>query len=86
MRSRLGWKVPFRQVYDETFIGWLKATIWCHFVIRVFPFARDLESDALLEHYVERPSGMFEQYENTIKAIIAKRRGLPPPKNLLVSD
>lgn len=39
MNSRLGWKVPFRQVYCDTFWTWVRAIIWCHFVLRLFPNA-----------------------------------------------
>jgi hypothetical protein len=31
------WKVPFRQVYCETFRQWLATTILCHVVYRLDP-------------------------------------------------
>lgn len=39
--SALGWKVPFRQVYCDTLLTWLRATIWCHVVLRLYPYARE---------------------------------------------
>ena len=48
-------KVPFRQVYCDTFIGWLKAILWCHVVIRVFPKVHDFGSDALASTGRTRP-------------------------------
>lgn len=36
------WKVPARQVYSDTFGGWLKATAWCHIVRRLYPHASDM--------------------------------------------
>jgi len=41
MRNELGWKVPFRQVYCDTFWRWVKSTVWCHIVIKVYPNASD---------------------------------------------
>lgn len=63
-------KVPFRQVYCDTFVGWLKATLWCHLVIKVFPFAVDLGSDSLLDDYVRDPAGaalFYGQYEGFLR-------------------
>ncbi len=31
------WKVPFRQVYCETFRSWVAQTIYCHIVIKLDP-------------------------------------------------
>lgn len=59
-----GWKVPFRQVYTSTFADWVRQTFWCHVVIRVFPGAVDLKSDALSEVYREKPETMYEQYKS----------------------
>lgn len=61
------WKVPFRGVYCETFVGMLKQTLWCHLVIKIFPLARDLSKDALAEYYEENPLEFFEQYKNTLR-------------------
>ena len=41
MNTRLGWKVPRRQVYCATFAGWVAETIWCHVVLRIYPNAFD---------------------------------------------
>jgi len=60
--STANWKVPFRQVYTNSFREWVKWSIWCHFVIRVFPGARDLKSDALQDYYRENPAEMYNQY------------------------
>lgn len=37
-------KVPFRQVYCPDFKSWLRATIWCHVVLRLFPDVIDVGS------------------------------------------
>ena len=37
----INWKVPFRNCYADSFAGWVKYTLWCHVVLRVFPFASD---------------------------------------------
>ena len=60
------WKVPFREVYCETFGGMLKEMLWCHVVARVFPGARDLGADALAEHYFADPGAFFEQYKGAL--------------------
>lgn len=31
------WKVPFRQVYCESFRGWIAETIYCHVCLRIDP-------------------------------------------------
>lgn len=36
------WKVPFRSVFCSSFGGMVKATIWCHIVLKLFPGARDM--------------------------------------------
>jgi hypothetical protein len=58
------WKVPFRQVYCDLFLDMVRQTFWCHVVIRVFPRAVDLASDALHEVYRDRPEAMYEQYQS----------------------
>jgi len=60
----MNWKVPFRQVYCLSFSDWVRQTFWCHAVIRVFPKAADLSTDALSDLYRERPEMMYEQYES----------------------
>lgn len=30
------WKVPFREVYCDTFGAWVRETVWCHIVLRLF--------------------------------------------------
>lgn len=37
--KRLGWKVPFRQVYCDSLRQWARAVFWCHVVVRIFPRA-----------------------------------------------
>lgn len=54
------WKVPLRQVYCASFSDCLKQTFWCHFVLRVFPYAHDFGSDACVR-YLQDPSAMSEQ-------------------------
>ena len=63
----LGYKVPFRQVYSDTFAGWLRQTFWCHAVIRVFPKVHDFGSDALVSLYRENPAAMAEQLDFLIR-------------------
>ena len=65
------WKVPFRSVYCDTFTGWLRATFWCHCVIKVFPGCIDLQSDHLARVglYHDRPEMMFEQYQHALPPI-----------------
>lgn len=36
------YKVPFRHCRAETLSGWVRYTLWCHVVLRLFPYARDL--------------------------------------------
>lgn len=35
------YKIPFRQVYCESLIGWLKEMAWIFFVIKLFPYSYD---------------------------------------------
>lgn len=58
------YKVPFRQVYTVTLLDLIRETLWCHFVIRVFPGAVDLRSDPLADLYAESPEKMYEQYRS----------------------
>ena len=39
--DRKMWKVPFRQCYTHSFICWVKWTIWCHLVLKIYPTAYD---------------------------------------------
>jgi hypothetical protein len=32
------WKVPYRQVYTNSFRRWVSATLWCHVVYRLFGY------------------------------------------------
>lgn len=32
----MGYKVPFRQVWALTFRDWVRETIWCHVVLRLY--------------------------------------------------
>ena len=34
IHSRMGWKVPNRQVYCDTFAGWLRACWHCHIALK----------------------------------------------------
>jgi hypothetical protein len=68
-RPSLGWKVPFRQVYCATFKDWLRSTFWCLVVIKVFPQAVNLASDALVQFYLKKPEMFFEQYEHRLLEI-----------------
>ncbi len=74
MRARLGWKVPFRSVYCNTFVEWARQTFWCHVVIRIFPGAIDLHSDALVHFYKKEPTMFFDQYETLIDEAVAKQK------------
>jgi len=67
-------KVPFRSVYAFGLREWLKATFWCHVVIRVFPYVADLGSDALLELYLEDPKEFLEQYRTLITKAVEARK------------
>lgn len=69
----MGWKIPFRAVYTDSFRSWLKLTFWCHVVIRVFPHVHDFERDALLDLYVEQPETLFEQMECHIREAQSQR-------------
>lgn len=48
--SALGWKVPFRHVYCDTLLEWLRATIWCHVVRRLYPYATEACPHNRLQH------------------------------------
>ena len=74
------WKVPLRAIYCESFVQMLKATLWCHLVIRVFPHARDLASDGLVECYFDRPTMFFEQYESVLRRVSGRE---PKPGTVL---
>jgi hypothetical protein len=65
-------KVPFRQVYCDSVGSWLKAVLWCHVVIKVFPFVIDLES--LPQHYLTGDKSTFlEQFDFMFKRVLASR-------------
>jgi hypothetical protein len=38
-RRKSHWKVPFRQVYCDSFKSMVMDTIWCHVVLKLFPYA-----------------------------------------------
>lgn len=70
------YKIPFRQVYTLTFKDFLKQTLWCHFVIKVFPYLIDLESDSMSKDYINNPEKFYGQYEWLIYKVnkIEKRK------------
>lgn len=70
------WKVPFRAVYTTTFTDWVKSTIWCHFVIRVFPHSVDLRTDALVDLYLKRPETFYDQYKWALERVALERRSV----------
>lgn len=74
MHTRRMWKVPRRSILCESFTDMLRQTFWCHVVVRIFPFARDISSDSLLEMYVAEPRSFFEQYEHLIVDALADRK------------
>lgn len=71
------WKVPFRSVLCSSFPEWVRATVWCHFVVRVFPFVHDFRSDALCSSYVNDPSFMYGQLEYVVLSSRAAQSGVP---------
>lgn len=68
------WKVPFRQVYCDTFAGWLKSLLWIFVVMKVFPHARDLGGDALVDHYHEDPKAFYDQYRSVLSRVSLERK------------
>jgi hypothetical protein len=74
--SRTFWKVPFRQVYCESFLSAIKQTFWCHVVIRVFPNVHDFGSDALVDLYIDEPETLFDQFEWVLKKVQNEREQL----------
>ena len=34
-----GYKVPFRMIYCETIGQWVRETVWCHIVLKIWPNA-----------------------------------------------
>ena len=58
------YKVFRREVYTFTFKQWIKATIWCHLVIKIFPKCHDFGSDALVESYRKKPKLLHEQLKH----------------------
>lgn len=81
--SKLGWKVPFRQCYTDTFVGWVKLTIWCHFVIKVFPNAYDFGSASLLDECIKDPFFFHEQYRGFLRRAKRYQDAYPnkPPRD-----
>ena len=71
MRST--WKVPFRAVYAATFVEWARETVWSHVVVRLFPFAANFATDALLDEYCKDPPYLFEQYEPLVRGAYEAR-------------
>jgi hypothetical protein len=57
------WKVPRRQVYTHNFKSWIKETLWCHLVLKLWPNIIDLGSDPLRSEYVENPQMFLDQYK-----------------------
>lgn len=74
MKSKLGWKVPFRQWYTESFGSMLRSAFWCHVVMRVFPCAYDFGTDALAESYVDGSVPMGSQLEFLARDATDRRR------------
>lgn len=74
--NKLGWKVPFRQVYCATLVECLRQTIWCHFVIRVWPNCINLGSDSLVPLYQRDPNLFHEQYKFMIDRVVQNREEL----------
>lgn len=35
IKSKLGWKVPFRDVYTDTFYWWVRECWYCHVTLRM---------------------------------------------------
>jgi hypothetical protein len=35
----MAYKIPYRQCYADTLTSWMRWTLWCHLVLRVFPDA-----------------------------------------------
>lgn len=68
------WKVPFRMVYCNSFKEWVKHSIWCHFVIKIWDNLIDLDSDGFVGVYLENPGKFYEQYEWMIRRV----NNLPP--------
>lgn len=67
------WKVPFRRVWCFSFRDWVKATIWCHFVIRVFPHTINLEGCSFLDVYKKDAQFFHDQYADAIQRAIDAR-------------
>lgn len=61
------YKVPFRMVYCDTLVDWIRYTLWCHVVIKLWPNVFDLGADPLVGMYLEKPETFFEQYEFAIR-------------------
>lgn len=56
------WKVPFRQVYCDSFVNMLKQTLWCHLVIKVFPCVVDVAYGPLdPQDFVKQYAFMFKR-------------------------
>lgn len=39
MDKQCRYKVPFRRCYTDNFLDWVKYTLWCHIVLRIWPTA-----------------------------------------------
>lgn len=65
------WKVPFRNVISTTFWGMVKQTIWCHFVIKLWPNLIDVDSSP--EFALEDEQKFAEQYRFMLARVRAKR-------------
>lgn len=66
------WKVPFRQVYCSSFKQCVLATIWCHFVIKLFPHCVDMGA-APVEWFLAEPLQFFDQYEYLLRRVRDER-------------
>ena len=74
MNRPRGFKVPFRECYCNRFKDCVKHTIWCHFVIRIFPNCYDFNSDPLLKYYGKKKGNLYNQIEFIIdRALIYQK-------------
>ena len=67
------YKVIKRSIYCETFVSWLKTNLWCHLIIKIYPNVIDLQSDSLVELYLEKPNEFFKQYKWMLLKVIEHR-------------
>lgn len=78
LRGNGMWKVPFRGCYTDTFRGLLLDILWCHFLVRFFPFAHDFRTDALCQFYVRDPVLLRDQLEHLMVQSQVGKHGFNP--------